>query len=203
MGRYFPGEAPLWSGFVWRNELVTAMHENLVDPLLTQHLRGTPYAAWFFRMMGSKIGRRVFLDSTLFTEYDLITIGDEVAVNNGCTIQTYLFEDRIMKMSTIDIADRCSLGAGSVVLYDTVLKPGVNLRDLSLVMKGEVLPPDTRWEGSPCRHSHERENPLAPRNLAAGPKPETDPADAYDRARTRVPADRARMRLPEGVAAMK
>lgn len=42
-----------------------------------------------------------------------------------------------MKMSTIEIGDRCSLGAGSVVLYDTTLKPGVMLSDLSLVMKGE------------------------------------------------------------------
>jgi len=167
MGRYRPGEAMLWSGFVWRNELVTAMHENLADPFLTDYLLGTPYAGWFFRLLGSKIGRRVFLNSTCFTEYDLIKIGDDVAVNSDCTLQTHLFEDRVMKMSTVNIGDQCSLGAGSVVLYDTLLKPGANLSDLSLVMKGEVLPPDTLWEGSPCRRSPERESPLAPSKLLA------------------------------------
>ncbi len=177
MGRYRPGEAMLWSGFVWRNELVTAMHENLADPFLTEFLLGTPYAACFFRLMGSKIGRRVFLNSTCFTEYDLITIGDDVAVNSDCTIQTHLFEDRVMKMSTIDIGDRCSLGAGSVVLYDTILKPGANLSDLSLVMKGEVLPQDTRWEGSPCRRSPEREDPLTPSSSFVSPEMVSKPAD--------------------------
>ena len=111
MGRYRPGEAMLWSGFVWRNELVTAMHENLADPFLTDYLLGTPYAAWFFRLMGSKIGRRVFLNSSCFTEYDLIKVGDDVAINSDCTLQTHLFEDRVMKMSTVNIGDRCSLGA--------------------------------------------------------------------------------------------
>jgi len=162
MGRYHPGEAPLWCGFVWRNELVTAMHENLADPFLNEMLLGTPYAAWLFRMLGTKIGKRVFLHSNYFTEYDLIKIGDDVAVNADCTIQTHLFEDRVMKMSTIEIGDRCSLGNGSVVLYDTVLQSSVTLSDLSLVMKGEVLPENTRWEGSPCRRSPERENPLGP-----------------------------------------
>ena len=68
-------------------------------------------------------------------------------------------------------------GRGSVVLYDTLLKPGANLSDLSLVMKGEVLPPDTLWEGSPCRRSPERENPLAPRKLLIRPLMESKPAN--------------------------
>lgn len=43
-------------------------------------------------MLGTKTGKRVFLNSTCFTEYDLITIGDDVAVNRDCTIQTHLLK---------------------------------------------------------------------------------------------------------------
>jgi acetyltransferase-like isoleucine patch superfamily enzyme len=56
-----------------------------------------------------------------------------------------------MKMSTIHIAPRCKVGAGSLVLYDTRMEAGAALGDLSLLMKGEVLPARTSWEGIPAR----------------------------------------------------
>jgi non-ribosomal peptide synthetase-like protein len=151
MGRYRPDEKPLWSPFVWRTELVTAMHEHLADPLLIESLAGTPFICWFFRLMGCRIGRRVFMETTALTEFDLITVGDDVALNLDCTLQTHLFEDRVMKMSTVAIGAGCSVGAGSVVLYDSVMHPGSRLGDLSLLMKGETLPARTSWEGTPAR----------------------------------------------------
>jgi non-ribosomal peptide synthetase-like protein len=150
IGKFRPGEKPLWSTFVWRNELVTAMHENLSDPFLTDKLRGTPFIAWFFRLLGAKIGRRAYIDTTCFTEYDLVHIGDDVALNDNATVQTHLFEDRVMKMSEIYIADRCSVGALSLVLYNTTMQAGSSLGDLSLLMKNELLPVGTQWEGIPA-----------------------------------------------------
>jgi non-ribosomal peptide synthetase-like protein len=151
LGKFRPGEKPLWSTFVWRNELVTALHENLSDSFLIDKLRGTPFIAWFFRLLGAKIGKRAYIDTTCFTEYDLVHIGDDVALNVNATVQTHLFEDRIMKMSEIHIADRCSVGALSLVLYDTIMESGSSLGDLSLLMKNELLPSGTSWEGIPAR----------------------------------------------------
>ncbi len=151
IGKFRPGEKPLWSTFVWRNELVTAMHENLSDPFLVDKLRGTPFVAWFFRLLGAKIGKRAHIDTTCFTEYDLVDIGDDVALNNNATVQTHLFEDRVMKMSEIHIADGCSVGVQSLVLYDTTMERGSSLGDLSLLMKNEQLPAGTAWAGIPAR----------------------------------------------------
>jgi non-ribosomal peptide synthetase-like protein len=150
VARYRPGEQPLWSDFVWRSELATSLRENLADLYLLDILRGTPFLAPFFRLLGTRIGRRVYMDTTDITEFDLVHIGDDVALNRFCTIQTHLFEDRVMKMSTIDIGDRCSVGAMSLVLYDTTMEEGSSLGNLSLLMKGEVLPAGTAWEGSPA-----------------------------------------------------
>jgi non-ribosomal peptide synthetase-like protein len=151
LGRFRPGEKPLWSNFVWRNELVTALHENFSDPFLIDKLQGTPFIAWFFRLLGAKIGKRAWMETTCFTEYDLVHIGDDVALNVNATVQTHLFEDRVMKMSDIHIGDRCSVGALSLVLYDTTMQPGSSLGDLSLLMKNELFPADTHWEGIPAR----------------------------------------------------
>ena len=91
------------------------------------------------------------METTDLSEFDLVRIGDQAALNADCTIQTHLFEDRVMKMSAIDIGPHCKVGAGSLVLYDTQIQQGATLGDLSLLMKGETLPAGTSWEGIPAR----------------------------------------------------
>jgi non-ribosomal peptide synthetase-like protein len=148
MGRYQPTIAPLWSRFVWLTEFVTTFYEYLAVPFLTP-LRGTPFLAVFVRILGASVGRRAFIDTTDFTEFDLVSIGDDAALNE-CGIQTHLFEDRIMKVGPVAIGARTTIGSGSIVLYDASVSDEARVGDLSIIMKGEVLPSRTSWEGSPA-----------------------------------------------------
>ncbi len=151
VGRYKATVAPLWSMFVWKTELVTSTYENLVAPSLLEPLRGTPFISMYLRLLGAKIGKRVFMDTTDMTEYDLVTIGDDAALNEQCGLQTHLFEDRIMKVSGLTIGERATIGSISIVLYDAVIEADATLGDLSVAMKGETLPAGTTWEGSPAK----------------------------------------------------
>jgi non-ribosomal peptide synthetase-like protein len=151
IGKYRPRVAPLWSLFVWRSELVTSTYETLMSPMMLEPLHGTPYINMFLRLLGARIGRRVFTDTTDITEFDLVSVGDDVALNSECGLQTHLFEDRVMKLGAIEVGDRASIGTISIVLYDAVMEPGARLGELSVVMKGERLPADTSWEGSPAQ----------------------------------------------------
>ena len=151
VGRYKPATAPLWSFFVWRTELVTSTYENLAVPLLLEPLRGTPYLNIYLRLMGCRIGKRVFCDTTDITEYDLVSVGDDAALNEDAGLQTHLFEDRVMKVSGLEIGDRAVVGSLSIILYDSVVEADAQLGDLSVLMKGETLPAGTSWEGSPAR----------------------------------------------------
>jgi non-ribosomal peptide synthetase-like protein len=151
IGRYRPTNAPLWSLFVWRSELVTSTYENLAVPLLLEPLRGTPWLNVYLRLMGCKVGRRVFCDTTDITEHDLVSIGDDAALNENAGLQTHLFEDRIMKVSAVDIRERATIGSLAITLYDTTVEPEAQLGDLSVLMKGERLPEATAWEGSPAQ----------------------------------------------------
>jgi carbonic anhydrase/acetyltransferase-like protein (isoleucine patch superfamily) len=150
MGTYKPIARPLWSTFVWKTELVTGLYETINAPLISL-LRGTPFAAPFLRLLGCKIGKRVFIDTTFFSEFDLVDIEDEAAINLNATMQTHLFEDRVMKMSYLKIGRRCTVGSGSIVLYDTFMEENSKLGSLSLLMKGEILPSWTSWKGNPAK----------------------------------------------------
>ena len=114
-------------------------------------LQGTVFLPWYYRLLGMKVGRRACLLTTDFTEFDLVSIGDDVALNEDCTIQTHLFEDRVMKLGPVAIGSRVSIGSNTVVLYGSAIEDDVKVGDLSLVMKGERLAAGTQWAGSPLR----------------------------------------------------
>ena len=149
MGRYRPFVHPLWSGFIWRLEFVNALYEFLATPLALDALRGTPLLPWYLRLLGARIGRQVYIHTTGFLEWDLVEIGDRVALNDDCVLQTHLFEDRVLKASRLEIGADCTVGACSVVLYDSKMEDGARLDALSLLMKGETLPTGTAWAGIP------------------------------------------------------
>ncbi|MEV5509701.1 Pls/PosA family non-ribosomal peptide synthetase [Streptomyces orinoci] len=151
IGRYRPRTEPLWSVWVRRTELITGLFENLVVPSLVNLLTGSPWVCPVLRLFGARIGRRVWLATTYLTEFDLVEIGDDAAVGEFTSVQTHLFEDRVMKMSFTRIGPGASVGARSVVLYDATVGAGTGVDALSLVMKGERLPEGTRWRGIPSR----------------------------------------------------
>ncbi len=168
-GTHGPVVKPLWSRYVWHNELVNGLYETIAAAAM-QPLMGTPLIAPCLRMMGCKIGKWCFIDTTLFSEFDLVEIGDRACLNLGATIQTHLFEDRIFKADHLKIGDGCTVGNMAVVLYGTEMEAGAALGPLSVLMKGETLPASTHWHGIPCeRVARPRATGPAP---VAGPRPD-------------------------------
>jgi len=155
VGRYQPFEKPCWSAFVWRLEFVNALFEFLASPIGLETLEGTPLLPWYLRLMGCRIGKGVYIETTGFLEFDLTEVGDRAMLNKACILQTHLFEDRVMKGSGLKVGADCEIGTDAIVLYDTEMKGGARLGPLSLVMKGEVLPAGRLWIGSPLSSSTE------------------------------------------------
>ena len=151
VGKYKSCQVPMWTWKVWRSEAVTAIYESLAAPFFLEYLKGTPWLSLALRLFGVKTGKRVWMNTADITEFDMVEIGDDSALNDDCGPQTHLFEDRVMKMGSVKIGKRCTVGTRTVVLYDSVIEDDVNIGSLSLVMKGENLPPKTQWEGSPVK----------------------------------------------------
>lgn len=151
VGRYVPHVAPMWSHFVWRSEFITALYESAAVPGFLGGFTGTPFFGPLLRLLGARIGRRVYMETTFLTEFDLVRVADDAMIGATTSLQTHLFEDRVMKMSTVTIGQGCPVGPRSVVLYDAVLEDGAELDALSLAMKGECVPAGTQWRGIPAK----------------------------------------------------
>lgn len=149
VGRFRAVEHPLWSGFVWRNELADTFVEVLAVPWLVGAVPGTPVLNLWLRSLGAKVGRGVWCESYWLPEADLVTLGDGAGINRGCVVQTHLFHDRIMRMDTVILHEGATLGPGGIVLPGSTIGARSTLGPASLVMRAESVPADTRWLGNP------------------------------------------------------
>lgn len=151
IGKYKAQQKPMWTWKVWRSEAITSTYEALSIPFLLEYMQGTPWLPLLMKLLGVKTGRRVWMNTTDITEFDMVTICDDAMLNADCGPQTHLFEDRVMKIGPVKIGARSSIGAGTIILYDSEVGDDTKIEALSLVMKGERLAPATDWTGSPVR----------------------------------------------------
>jgi non-ribosomal peptide synthetase-like protein len=149
VGRITAGEHPLWSSFIWRNEVVDTFIEMVSAPWFGRLSSGTPSLVWWLRALGAKIGHGVWCESYWLPEADLVTLGDSSTVNRGCVVQTHLFHDRVMSIDTVEFGDGATLGPNSVILPAASIGDGGTVGAGSLVMRGEMVPGHTWWIGNP------------------------------------------------------
>ncbi|WP_343729765.1 Pls/PosA family non-ribosomal peptide synthetase [Duganella sp.] len=150
IGRYRKQSEPMWTPFVWLSEGVTNLYEGIAVPNFMRYLRGTPWLPIAFNLLGSRIGKGVYMDTTDITEFDCVQIGDNSELNALTCPQTHLFEDRVMKIDHVVIGERVYMGPRAAVLYSAAVGDNARLGALTLVMKGEHIPANGNWAGCPA-----------------------------------------------------
>jgi non-ribosomal peptide synthetase-like protein len=149
VGRIPAVEHPLWSSFVWRNEVADTFVETVAAPWFARAASGTPVMNLWLRGLGAKIGRGVWCETYWLPEADLVTLAKGATVNRGCVVQTHLFHDRIMRLDAVTVGEGATLGTNCVALPAAKLGAGATIGPASLVMRGDEVPASTRWQGNP------------------------------------------------------
>jgi non-ribosomal peptide synthetase-like protein len=149
VGRIDGSEHPLWSSFIWRNEVADTFVEMVARPWFAANAAGTPALALWLRSLGASIGRGVWCESYWLPEADLVRLGDGSTINRGCVVQTHLFHDRVMQLDTVTLQAGATIGPNSVILPAASIDEGATVGPGSLVMRGERVPPGTLWAGNP------------------------------------------------------
>jgi hypothetical protein len=111
---------------------------------------GTPMKNVIWRLLGVRIGRRVFDDGCAMPEKILVHIGDDVALNAGSTVQAHSLEDGAFKSDHIVIGPGVTIGPRAFVHYGVTLHEGAMIDADAFLMKGQEVPAFTRWRGNPA-----------------------------------------------------
>ncbi|GGL87075.1 hypothetical protein GCM10010129_33650 [Streptomyces fumigatiscleroticus] len=144
-----PEGCSIYERAFWRHERFWKVPSHPYMPLLN----GTPFKPLIWRLLGARVGSRVFDDGCLLMEKTFVTIGDDCALNVGSIVQCHSQEDGAFKSDRIAIGSGCTLGVGALVHYGVTVHDGATLTADCFLMKGEVVPPDSRWEGNPAQEA--------------------------------------------------
>ena len=130
-------------------------HERHWKMLATPLFNGTPFRPMMMRLLGVKVGRRVFDNGCSIPEKTLAIIGDEATINEGTVIQCHSLEDGAFKSDRTVIGARCTLGVQAFVHYGVTTGPDSVIDADSFLMKGEEVAAGARWRGNPAVEMHE------------------------------------------------
>ena len=114
-----------------------------------QIFNGTPFKNVLWRLLGVRIGRRVFDDGCYLPERSFVAIGDGCTLNAGSKIWCHSQEDGAFKSDRIAIGAGCTLGVGAFVHYGVTMGDGAVIAPDSFLMKGEEVPQREWWGGNP------------------------------------------------------
>lgn len=119
-------------------------------PLITW-FKGTPFKNVLSRLLGIKVGAKVFDDGCYVSEKTMLTIGDNCTLNAAVVVQCHSLEDGVFKSDFVRIGNGCTIGGNAFVQYGATMGDNAVLAPDSFLMKGEVVHPNTTWQGNPAR----------------------------------------------------
>ena len=111
---------------------------------------GTPFKSIIWRMLGTRVGRRLFDDGCGIPEKSIVTIGDDCTLNAQSLIQCHSMEDGAFKLEETVLGSHVTLSVGAFVHYGVRLGDGAFVEADSFLMKGEDVPAGARFGGNPA-----------------------------------------------------
>jgi non-ribosomal peptide synthetase-like protein len=157
-----PNGCSIYDRAFWRHERFWKIS---ADTYLNA-FNGTPLKNVIWKLLGVRIGRRVFDDGCFLTERTFTAIGDEATLNAGSVIQCHSQEDGGFKSDHTAIGAGCTLGVGAFVHYGVTMGDRAVLAADSFLMKGEEMPPNALWGGNPAKKMVEHSADLQVRKIS-------------------------------------
>lgn len=90
------------------------------------------------------------VDTVSVTEFDLVSLGSGVVVQDEALLQPHTFEHGVLKRKPVQLGDNTVLGSRSVFLAGALSENNVTIDPCTVILDGDKLPACTRWGGVPA-----------------------------------------------------
>jgi non-ribosomal peptide synthetase-like protein len=145
-----PQLCSIYNPYMWRHERYWKLS---LQSRYAGLLNGTPFKPLVWRLLGVRMGSRVFDDGCAIIERTLVTVGSRCALNAGTTLQSHSQEDGMFKSDRIVVGDDVTLGVSALVHYGVTVEDGAVVGADSFVMKGTTLTRGSLWAGNPAEEA--------------------------------------------------
>ncbi len=127
-----PGKYSTSSPTFIRWIVYSGLHVILLNMVLP-YVSGTMWAKLFYKILGAKIGKNVFINTPGLHDAYLLEIGDNVVIGGGANISCHIFEGNELYLGKITI------GNNTLISADTYIMPGATIgNECNIGIKGIV-----------------------------------------------------------------
>ena len=141
--------APLESWMTVRWAICGQLHR-ATWPVLT-HVVPSPIANFYYRLAGSKIGKKVQLNTVHLNDPGMVRIDDNVVIGGGAIINGHLVEKGQLILSPVHFKKGCLIGARATIQPGVVIGEGSVIATNALVGKWKEIPDGEVWGGLPAK----------------------------------------------------
>lgn len=113
--------------------------------------RSTPLWTFYTRLNGARLGRRVFINSLLVSDHNLLEFGNDVVIGSEAHLSGHTVEYGKVKTAGVRLGDGVTVGASSIVGIGVEAGPNCTIGALSLVPKFSKLEGGQTYAGVPVR----------------------------------------------------
>lgn len=133
------GKYPVESFLFSRWLLYSGLHVivlNTIMPLMS----GSPYAKIYYRILGCKIGRDVFINTAGLHDAYLLEIGSNVVIGGKADISCHIFEGNHLTLGKIKIGNNVLIGTEAYIMPGVTIENNCNIGMYAYVRKNKTVP---------------------------------------------------------------
>ncbi|SIQ45372.1 non-ribosomal peptide synthetase terminal domain of unknown function [Rhizobium sp. RU35A] len=147
VGRWKAESFPIWGLRYYRFWVV----KTLIRTAPVVLFRGSPLYSLYLRLLGARLGRSTTIECRAIPVCtDLITIGENSILRKESIVLGYRAEAGYIHTGPIAIGRDAFVGVGCVIDIDTSIGDRAQLGHASSLQRGQHIPDDAHWHGSPA-----------------------------------------------------
>lgn len=118
--------------------IYSGLHVILLN-LVLPYVSGTIFAKIFYRILGCKIGKNVFINTTGLHDAYLLEIDDNVVIGGGANISCHIFEGNKLILNHIKIGSNTLISADSYIMPGAEIGKNCNIGIKAYVRKNKKI----------------------------------------------------------------
>lgn len=148
-GAHYEMFSSKWWAFHWCDMFRSRYH------MLWPHFfADSPIFTWFMRsLLGARVGKNVVISEPHLNEPQLQSIGNDSVISWNSWLQPHTYNGHTLILGSINVGNSCFVDSHAVLLPESEMDEGSSLLPVSLLMKGDHVQAQTRFEGVPARAS--------------------------------------------------
>ena len=134
-----PGRYATSSGTFARWIVYSGLHVIFLN-LVLPYISGTVWNKLFYKILGAKIGKNVFINSPKLSDAYLLELGDNVVIGGDASITCHIFEGNSLILGKIKIGNNVLIGAESYIMPGVTIEDNCNIGLKASIRKNKTIP---------------------------------------------------------------